>query len=229
MSRDDVFRVRHNSIPDVGEANRDQAIMNRLGSLIVTDLFDQLVLSGMAFHMQIGTEDAPVNSTTSIDDELVWMLADNNAGYAVIPLLCEINLDFVDTAVNSDAMLELDKAKNRYSSGGTAFTMENLNGSDKNSFNGSAYVGTDITAAAKSAVPDSIELARKSLTEDAVTDPTTGKLAYDPVLYCCKTRPIAVIHDASSALVHFGAGTADLNGYGVLQLAQIDDALAGGS
>ena len=224
-ARDDVGLVRHSSWPAVGESSSERAVLNRLGSLVVTDLVDQLVLGGWAYHVQLGTEDAPINSTTSIDDQLVWAVADNNAGYACIPLLCELNIDFVDTAVNSDAMLEVDKDLKRYSSGGTAFVPANMRGDDARSFNGVAYVGTDVTVIAKSAVPNSVELARKSLGEDAVTDPTTGKLQYDPILYSAKQRPIFVMIDASSLLFHFGAGTADLNGYGVLQFAQVDKAM----
>ena len=224
-ARDDVFQVRHTSWPAVGESTAERAVINRLGSLVVTDLIDQLVLGGWAYHMQLGTEDAPINSTTSIDDQLAWAVADNNAGYAMIPLLAELNIDFVDTAVNSDAMIEIDKDLKRYSSGGTAFVPANMRGDDPRSANGVFYVGTDVTVAAKSAVPASVELARKSLGEDAVTDPTTGKLQYDPIIYSAKQRPIFVMTDASSIVFHFGAGTADLNGYGVLQFAQVEKAM----
>lgn len=227
MGREDAFLTRFTSFPAIGEGQRSEAIVNSMGMAIVVDFFTQLILSGFGFHHQIGTEDAPVNSTTSIDDELVWMLVDQNSGYALIPLLAELNLDFVDTAVNSDVMVELDKEKKRFSSGGTAQTPENLSGKDAHSFNGSGYVGTDITALAKSAVPDSIELARKSLTEDAVTDPTTGKLAWNPIVYSVRERPIAVVVDESSLIMHFGAGTADLNGYGVLQFAQVPKSVLG--
>ena len=222
MGRDDPFITRYTSFPGIGEGQRDLAVVNSMGMMVVIDAIMQLGLSGFTHHIQIGTEDAPVNSTTSIDDALVWMLADQNAGYAMFPLLCELNFDFVDTGVNSDVMLEVDKEKARYSSGGTAFTPENLSGKDQRTFAGSAYVGTDITAAAKSAVPDSIELARRTINEDVVTDPTTGKIGWDPVIYSVRARPLAVGVDASSLLVHFGAGTADLNGYGVLQIAQLE-------
>lgn len=220
MGRDDIFLVRHNSVPAIADGTPERAVINRLGFQVVTDFFTQLVLSGMAYHMQIGTMTTPVNSTDAIDDQLVWMLADNNAGYAMIPLLLELNIEFADTAVNAEALLEWDKAKKRYSSGGTAFTPANMRGDDPASFNGAAYVGTDITALAKSAVPNSVELARRQIIEDAVTDPNTGKWQADPVLYSCQNRPIVVSVDASSLLVHFGAGTADLNGFGVLQFAQ---------
>ncbi len=224
MARDDLFEVRSTSLPKLGEGTAQRAIVGSYGAQVVVDQLTHWILAGYGFHMQIGTEDAPVNSTTSIDDALVWMLADNQAGSVMVPLLYELNLDFVDTAVNIDAMLELDKDKVRYSSGGTAFVPANLRSDDLESAGGSFYVGTDITAAAKSAVPNSVELARKSITEDAVTDPATGKMAWDPAVYNIRTRPPAFLIDASSILCHFGAGTADANGYGVLQFAQFPKA-----
>lgn len=225
MAREDVFQVRHASWPAVGESNAERAILNRTGALVVADFVDQLVLGGWAYHMQIGTMTTPVNSTDAIDDQLVWMMADNNAGYACIPLMLEVNVDFVDTAVSGEIMLEVDKDKKRYSSGGTAFVPANLRGDDPNSFNGVAYVGTDVTVAAKSAVPNSMEIARKNVNEDVVTDPTTGKFLRDGTVYSIRKRPMVVTVDASSLLVHFGAGTADLNGFGALQFAQLAKAL----
>src|SRR3972149_3568350 len=107
----EIGRVRQNSYEDYSEGQDRMARLNRRGELVVTDFYTQIVLDGRAFHMQIGTEDAPVNSTTSIDDQLAWAVADNTVGYAMIPLLFEVNFDFADTAVNSDIMLEWDKDK----------------------------------------------------------------------------------------------------------------------
>lgn len=225
MSRDDPYLVRHTSLPAVGEAVGERAVINRMGLQVVTDFFTQLVLGGFAYHMQLGTMTAPVDSTVAIADTLVWAVADNNAGYAMIPLLYELGIDFVDTAVSGETMLEWDKDKKRWSSGGTAFVPANMRGDDYRSANGVFYVGTDITAAAKSAVPNSVELARRQLSEDAVTDPTTGKMQMDPIIYSCMQRPIVVGIDASSLVVHFGAATADLKGFGVLQFAQFEKGL----
>lgn len=226
MSREDPFLVRHTSLPAVGEANGERAVLNRMGFQVVTDFFTQIGLAGFTYQMQIGTEDAPANSTTSIDDQLAEGVADNIAGYAMIPLLFEVNFDFVDTAVNSDVMLEWDKAKVRYTSGGTAFVPANLRGDDPYAAVGSYYVGPDVTVAAKSAVPDSVELARRAPNEDVVTDPTTGKLGWDPVIYSCRTRPVVVGIDACSFVQHIGAGTADINIYAAFQFAQFAKSLA---
>ena len=117
MARDDVFLVRHNSIPAVGESNADRAVMNRFGFQVVTDFFTQLVLSGFGYHMQLGTEDAGVASTTAIDDALASMVADNSAGNAMIPLTYEVTPGVLATATLVQAMLEVDKNKARFSSG----------------------------------------------------------------------------------------------------------------
>ena len=45
-------------------------------------------------------------------------------------------------------------------------------------------------------------------------------MASNPVVYSAKNRPLAVVHDAGSLVVHHGATTADVTGYGVIQFAQ---------
>ena len=225
MSRDDLFIVRHATIPAVGESNAERAVINRLGFQVVTDFITQLILSGHAFHMQIGAEVAGVNSTAAVDDQLVEGLIDNPVGKVLIPLLYEVNIATFTTATAIQAMLELDTAKNRYSSGGTVFAPKNLNGISavQKAFSGSAYVGTDITAAAKTAVPGSIELGRRSFSEDVITT-STGVENLDREVYSVARRPIAVLSGVSSMVLHFGAATADVTGFAVAQFAQLDAA-----
>lgn len=225
MSRDDIGLVRHTSWPAVGESSGERPILNRMGALVVTNLVDQLVLAGLAYHMQIGTEDAGVASTTSIDDALVWMLADNLAGYAMIPLLYEVNVGVLAGATLCMSMLEIDKDKVRYSSGGTAYVPANLRSDDAHSATGSFYVGTDITAAAKTAVPNTVEFARKEWTEDALADTIGYPGAWNPTVYSIRTRPMICVVGVGSVVCHHGAATADATGYGVLQFAQFDKAL----
>lgn len=224
MSRDDPFLVRHSSWPAVGEANADRAVVNRLGSIVVTDFVTQLILGGWAYMIQLGTEDAPIASTAAIDDELVWAVVDNNVGYATIPLGAQVVIANWTTATLIGAMLEVDKGKKRYSSGGTAFTPANLRGDSPRSFNGAAYVGTDITALAKSAVPLSVELRRGILVEDAQATPAAADaaIAFD---FDIRRHITAVLVDASSLVLHHGATTADVNSYGNLQFAQVDKAM----
>lgn len=224
MSREDGFLVRHSSWPAVGESNGERAVVNRLGSAVVTDFITQLILGGWAYHMQLGTEDAPINSTTAIDDELVWAVVDNNAGYATIPLAAQVVIANWTTATLVNAMLEIDKSKKRYSSGGTAYTPANLRGDSPRSFNGAAYVGTDITALAKSAVPASVELWRGLVVEDAQATPAAGDASI-MFEFTARKHVTGVLVDASSLVLHFGATTADVAGYGLLQFAQVDKAM----
>ena len=230
MSREDIFLVRQTSIPAVGESVQERAVINRFGFQVVTDFFTQLVLSGLAYHMQIGTEDAGICSTTAMDDALVWMLADNLAGHAMIPLLYEVNIGVLAGATIAMSMLEVDKAKARYSSQGTAFVPANMRSDDPHTAQGVFYTtaaaATGIIAAAKSAVPDSVELARRTWTEDALADTIGYPGTWDPCVYSIKSRPATVLVDASSILCHNGAASADTTGYGVLQFAQYDKALA---
>ncbi len=223
MAREDPFIVRHSALPPISEATAERAVINRIGVQIMIPFLEQLVLSGLAYHVQAGTEDAGVAFTTAMDDALVSMLVDNNAGYAMIPLLFEVNPGVLAGATLAMAMLEVDMAKKRWSANGTAFTPRNLHAQAPASFNGVAYVcgATDITAAAKTAVPDSVELARKSYTEDALADTIGYPGTWDPCVYSAGKRPILVTYGVASLIGHVGSATADMTGYGVLQFAQL--------
>lgn len=227
MSRDDVFLVRHQEIPPVGDNNTERGILNNFAAQVVTDLITQWLLSGFCFHMQTGTEDAPITSNTTVDDIKAIMIADNNAG-VMVPLLCEVNVATFAAATNIEIMLEVDMDKKRWSSGGTVFVPEQMNGaaSSATPANGTFYTieGSDIVAAAKSAVPASVELARKTLTEDALANAAGYMFAHDK-LFSIKERVPAIGLTPSSLVVHFGA-SADITGYGALEFAQFDSALA---
>jgi hypothetical protein len=222
-SRDDIFLVRASSIPAVGESNQERGILNRMGAQIVTDLLTQMILSGYAYHMQGGTEDAGIAATVAIDDQLCTMLADNSAGNAMIPLLYEVNIGVLAAATIVTAMLEIDKDKIRYDSTGNAFVPANLRTDDPNSANGNFYVGPDVTLAAKSAIPNSVELARKDYIEDALADSLGYPGTWATKVYDIATRPAVVLIDESSFIGHCGSASAnDTTGYYVLQFAQFD-------
>ena len=213
--------VRHSSIPAISEAVAERAIINRMGMQIVVDFFDQLILSGLGYHVQLGTEDAGVASTTAIDDQLASMVIDNNAGYAMIPLLYEVTPGVLATATLVQAMLEVDMAKKRYSSGGTAYVPRNLHAQAPASLNGAAYVGADVTTLAKTAVPDSVELARKFFIEDAIADSLGYPGAWEACVYSVKQRPMSITYGVGSVVGHFGSATADVTGYAVIEVAQL--------
>ena len=227
MGREDVFLCRHNAIPALAEGNEERAVVNLAGFSVVVDMFTQLVLSGFAYHMQVGTENAGDGLTNVIDPILVAMIADNAAGNAMIPLLYEVNPGVIaDTAALVMAMLEVDKDKVRYAAdgSGTVYVPANLRTDDPNSANGSFIVmeGDGIVAAAKSAVPNSVELARKDFIEDALADTLGYPGTWDPVVYSVMKRPPMVLVDASSIVCHAGSATALCTGYTALQFAQFD-------
>lgn len=229
MSRDDPFLVRHQSIPAVGESQAERAIINRMGALVVVDLITQWLLSGFCFHIQGGTEDAPLNTTAAIDPTLAFILADNGSG-VMVPLKFEANISAFTTATLAQAMLEADMGKARYSSGGTVYVPKQMNGaaSSASAANGTFYTatGSDIAAAAKTAVPGSIELARRTFEEDVIADPGNGLLVGDRDVFNIKRQPAVIVPQPGSLICHFGAATADATGYGVLEFAQFPATLA---
>jgi len=198
---------------------------NRRAEQVVIDFWSQLVFDGRVYHIQFGTEDAPIASTAAIDDELVWGVVDNVAGSVLIPTNAQVTIATWTTATITNAMLEADMAKRRYSSGGTAFVPRNLRGDTPYTFQGNAYVGTDITALAKSAVPNSVELKRGLNVEDAQGTPAAADASI-AFTYSARVDPNVVLVDASSLVLHFGATTADVTGYGSLQFASFDKAYA---
>lgn len=216
MSRENEFEVA-NSFRKREIGAGDRMLINAFGAGVVVDFWTQLALSGYLYHIQIGTENAPVASTTGIDDELAWMLADTTAGIT-IPALYEVNVATWTTATLVEAMLEVDNAQNRFSSGGTPFTPEPLNNRNYFAASVNGYVGTDIALGSKTAVPGSVELARRVFSEDAVATPTPADFA-DPVVYSAHSRPLSVSQGVSALVGHHGAVTADVTSYGVLQFA----------
>lgn len=227
MAREDVFRVRNTSWPALGESSSEQAVINRAGAVIVADFLTQLILGGWAYHIQAGTEDAPVASTAAIDDQLAFMLVDQNTGYAMLPLGLQTIIANWTTGTLFNTMLEADKDKVRYASGGTLFVPANLRGDDLHSFSGVAYTVTaDIVAAAKSAVPNSVELWRAGVIEDAQATPDGAAAALGgKAEYSIRNNPFIVLTDLSSFVVHHGATTADANSYGNFQFAQVEKSL----
>ena len=227
MGREEIFRVRHQSIPALGESAREDGIINLFGAQVVTDLYTQLLLSGLCFHMQTGTEDAPSTTNTTVDDIKCIMVADNNAG-VMMPLFADVNIATFAAVTNIEGMLEVDMDKKRYTSGGTVFVPEQMNNAatDAAAANGTFYTieGSDIVAAAKSAVPASVELARRTFTEDAVADPAGAMMARSP-LFSVRTQIPVLGNTPSSIVVHLG-GSADFTGYASLDFAQFSASLA---
>lgn len=216
----DGVLVQQGTFPTTPNLSGGQPRANRRREQVVADFWTQMLFDGRLYHIQIGTEDAPVASTAAIDDELVWALLDNNAGYALLPFAAQVRIANWTTATITNAMIEADLAKKRYSSGGTGFTPRNMRADAPYSFNGNGYVGTDITALAKSAVPDSVELKRGLNVEDAQATPDAAAANIE-FNYNARLDALAAIVGLGSLLLHFGATTADVNGYGFLQAVQL--------
>lgn len=219
-------KVRQNTYESYPEGTERELRVNRRGELVVIDFWTQLVIDGRMFHMQVGTEDAPTATCGTLDDTLAHMLVDGKVGTTYIPAYADAQLaTYAATTVPPMAMLEIDRAKARYSSGGSAFVPENLRTDRPRTSNAAAaYVGEDITALAKTAVPGSMEIARRCFGETAPTatnEPTDFLHNLTP-LFVASQRPGAVVVGVGSILLHFGCATADGTGYSVLQWAEID-------
>lgn len=198
---------------------------NRRGELVVADFWTQMLLDGRIYHIQFGTEDAPATATAAIDDQLAMAVIDQTGQYVMLPFAAQLKIANWSTSTLFNGMLEADLAKNRYSSGGTAFVPRNMRGDTPYSFNGAAYVAgaSDITAAAKTAVPDSVEFWRGAVVEDAQATPDAAA-ADIGMNYSARTGSLVACVGTSSIVFHAGATTADPGVYGFLQVVQIDRA-----
>ena len=215
--RDSVGTLVSGSHPEID--------LNRMGFQTSMNWVDKLASMGYLYTVTLGTENAPINSTTGIDDQLVWALVDNVAANVIIPIHFEAHVATWTTATNIEAMIEIDNGKARYSSGGSAFTPINLRTDNPRSSGGAAYVGTDVTTAAKTS-GGSIELARCVISEDAKATATADEKYF---VWPAKTSVPVFIVGVGSLLFHFGAATADVTGYGSMIFAEIPKAAIVGS
>ena len=203
--------------------------VNKRQEVIVIDFWTQLVLEGRVFHVQIGTESAPVNTTTSIDDELVWTVVDTNPGTIYMPTYVDV-WAAASTATGETlvGMLEVDRAQNRYDSAGLAYVPENMRTDRPRPSTATCYVmhSTDdagIVVSAKTAVPGSMEIGHKAFYEDTAgsTNEPVDFVMNMAKLYSVMEKPAVAIADPGSMIVHFGAGTADETGYGIVEWAEL--------
>ena len=215
------LRIRQDTYESNAEGTERPLRGNRRGELVVCDFWTQLMLDGRMFHMQIGTETTAVNSTGAVDDQTVWMLVDGLTGWTLLPALYEVSIDQLAAATTPEAYLEIDNSKVRYNTGGTAYVPENLRTDrPRTSVAAKAYVGTDITALAKTAVPGSIEIQHHTFFEDAIGTGTGAELHQYTVN--ARTRPLPAVVGIGSIIGHFGASTADVVGYGCVQWAEVE-------
>ena len=226
MALDKTFRVRHNTLVPVAEAMADQAIVNRMGFQVVTDFFTQMILSGRAYHIQVGTEDAGVEISADLDDELAFIICDNSVGNCMMPLLYEATPGVIAGAKILQAALTVDKDIVRYSSAGTAYVPANLRGDDRNAASGVFYVQSDdVIPVAASASPNCIDLARQDFLEDTIAASIGYPGMWNTLVYSIRKRPSCAIIDAGSIVCQFGANTDQPVSYGCMEFAQFPKAL----
>jgi hypothetical protein len=185
-------------------------------------------MEGRLFSLQFGTEDAPIDSTTDIDDELVEACCDVTTGTTVIPVYAQgVAGVWTDGALLINYMIEIDNAKVRYISGGTAYTPLSLRVGSPVASTSKAYVGTDITVGAKT-TGGSLEVYHESIEYDIGAEANGQywpKMEYTP-LRNSGVAPIVV--GPGSVLVHLGSNTGDITCYGSLQWFEIPSTMVTG-
>ena len=196
----------------VGEDDVKDIAGTRDGALHTVDWLQALILEGRGFSIQMGTEDAPVDLTVAIDDILVWALVDIPAGTTAIPIFAQGVIATWSDGTLLNMMIEIDRAKTRYASGGTAYTPLNLRTDTPIASLATAFVDADTVPSAKS-VGGSLEIYRESI------EVNVGDAAdYWPPMEYEPDHPEMVVGPASM-IFHFGAangGTAP-TGYGSMQ------------
>lgn len=186
----------------------------RDGSLVVVDWKQALIDEGRGFTLQIGTEDAPINSTAAIDDELAWAAVDVASGTTLIPFWAQAVVGTWTTSVLLNFMIEVDNAKARNDGGGgTAYTALNMRTDSPITSTSTVLIG-DVVPATKT-TDGSLELYRESV------ELNTGDAAdfWPKFEWAPKICPILV--GPASLLLHFGCATADVTAYGSMHWIEV--------
>jgi len=200
------------TLRSLGDEAKVRATMNEYGCPVTMDFWDYMSLIGRVYTMHLGTENAPIDTTTAIDDQLVWGVVDVPSGVTIAVLEMSAHIQDLTTGTLAEFMLEID-TKARYTSGGTAFTMLNMYAGASNASGLTAYVGTDVTVAAKGS--GSREIARHAVGNDAKATQTADENTnwiWRPQRY------VPIVSGAGSVLMHVGAATADMKAYGSLKV-----------
>jgi len=195
------------SVVRSGEGDDKILRLMRDGSVPTFDWKQSLALEGKVYLMQLGTEDAPIHATTSIDDQLVSGVIDVPDGAVAIPLFAQCVIALWSAADLLNFMIEVDNGKVRYSSGGTAWTPLNFHTGKADNSGCTCYVGADVTVAAKTS-GGSLEVYRESI-EVNVGDAADywPKMEYIPVV-------CPVVEGPGSILYHIGSTNGDASFYG---------------
>lgn len=190
----------------------------RDGALFVSDWIQGLIIEGRGYMIQSGTEDAPSNSTVKIDPQLTWQIIDVPVNIALLPFWAQAVQGLWGAGTKLNYMIEIDNAKNRDDSSGTAFTPLNLNTASSNVSATSAYVNTTtaagITTLSKT-TDGSLEVYRESI-EVNVGD----KADYWPH-FEWKPRVIPVVEGLGAIVTHLGWDGGDTQSYGSIMWCEV--------
>ena len=191
--------VGQTQVTRVGEGKSKALRLMRDGSLATFDWKQAFAFEGKCYQMQLGTEDAPIDSTTSIDDALVTGVIDVPEGAVAMPYFAQLVVGVWSASVLLNFMIEIDNAKVRYSSGGTAFTPLNLHTGMPNNSGCKCYVGPDVTTLAKTS-DGSIEAYRESI-EVNVGDAADywPKMEYIPIVCPIVEGPASILYHAGAS------------------------------
>ena len=187
---------------------------SRDGALITQSWGQALVNEGKSYQVQLGTEDAPSQSTTSIDDILVWAVVDVPTGTAIIPYSAQAVIATWGSSTLVNFLIEIDNAKTRYSSAGATFTPLNhrTDISTASSVTAKINTGTEtgVVTTAKT-TGGSLEVFRESI-EVNVGDEADYN---PPILWEPDSAPLVV--GPASVVLHLGAASSDVTAYGTLK------------
>lgn len=182
----------------------------REGTQSMTDFIQAMIIGGRGHMLQLGDEDSPIASTTSIADTLVSAVVDIPEGFSMIPFFAQAVVATWTTSTLLNFMIEIDNSKVRYTSGGTAFVplpLRNGAGIPIATQASDIVVGPDITTAAKTAL-GSKEIFRESIEVNwGNAGDGIQPFVYEPKIY-------DIVDGPASVLYHFGAATADVTFYG---------------
>ena len=220
------LRVKASVTPE--RASSDNKLLSarglRGGELVVANWATALALEGRLFIMQYGNEDAPIDATTTIDDELCTAVVDAVAGTTVIPAYGQGVVATWSDSSALDYLIAIDTVK-RYNTGGTSFTALSLRTDGAIASTSEAYVGADITLDGKTAEREVYRETIELNTGDATH--YWPKMEYLPLKGAC-IPPILV--GPASLVNYFGStsGGTDITVYGNLQFFEIPSTMVTG-
>jgi hypothetical protein len=191
----------------------------RDGSLVTMPQLQALIFEGRGFLAYAGTEDAPIDVETAIDDTTGFLLIDVATGTTVLPFFAQGVMGVWQDGTLLNFMIEVDNAKTRYSSAGTVFTPINLRSDAPIASTSTVYRSADagiLTLAAKTS-GGSIELYRESI------EVNLGNAGDHQVVHEWRPDNPPYLIGPAAFIVHFGqtSGGTEPTAYGSMQWVEV--------